>query len=171
MNFCLVGPIPLMQSLEPDPATRGHKSSTISDTAIDEWQTQISKDFDDIYDTLQLKQFDELTLNQDKVNKNLSPKQSEVTDNQLRHDFDSTKQQQFDLGIFRVTQQPFWINGFVYLFSIQTNHLFILQIFSASPHQYYDSEVNIHYRAPVQQLVKYDFLNEDELNKKQREQV
>lgn len=96
-----------MQSLEPDPATHGHKSSTISDTAIDEWQTQISKDFDDIYDTLQLKQFDELTLNQDKVNKNLSSKQSEVTDSQLRHDFDSTKQRQFDLGIFRVKQQPF----------------------------------------------------------------
>lgn len=115
MNFCLVGPIPAMQSLEPDPATRGHKSSPISDTAIDEWQTQVNKDFDDIYDTLQLKQFDELTLNQDKVNQSLSPKQSDVTDSQLRHDFDSTKQQQFDLGIFRVKQQPFWINGFVYL--------------------------------------------------------
>jgi hypothetical protein len=39
-----------------------------------------------------------------------------------------------------------------------------------SPHQYDERQVNIHYRTPVNQL-KYDQTNEEELNRRQTEQV
>lgn len=48
--------------------------------------------------------------------------------------------------------------------------LLIECIFTEPSHRYQASEVNIHYRTPVQNLEK-EYLNEDEIKKRQEEAV
>lgn len=43
-------------------------------------------------------------------------------------------------------------------------------LFAASPHQYQESEVNIHYRSPIHNLEK-EYIEEDELRRRQEDAV
>lgn len=45
-----------------------------------------------------------------------------------------------------------------------------IPIIAASPHQYQESEVNIHYRSPIRNLEK-EYIEEDELRRRQEDAV
>ena len=160
----------------------------LSDQSIDDWQRQITQDFNFIYDTLQRKQdsIESKQIKSDSKQPSVEPFER-LTDNtseeMLVFPFSDPKEPLYQSdrvelevdpidftiemptqGIDRSIRQPFGphlpVNE-----RLLSNHLSE----TVSPHQYDEQHVNIHFKTPVNQL-KFDQMNEEELNRR-RDQV